>query len=56
MTATHKPTDQHLRQHRREKRHKLRALIAAGAKTGLAGIQAKLQKTYSAFHVRTETK
>ena len=56
MSASHRPTDIHRRQHRRNKRDKLRALIAAAPKTGLAAIEAKLQRTYSLFHERTEEK
>ncbi len=56
MSASHHPTDVHLRQHRRKKRAKLRALIAAKPKTGLAAIEAKVQRTYSLFHVRPEEK
>lgn len=56
MSASHHPTDVHLRQHRRKKRAKLRALIAAKPKTGLAAIEAKVQRTYSLFHVAAAAK
>lgn len=56
MSASHHPTDIHLRQHRRKKRAKLRALIAAGSKGGHAAIEARVQRTYSLFHVRNEEK
>jgi hypothetical protein len=50
MSASHKPTDTHLRQHRVKKRNKLRARIAAAPATGRAALEAKLQRTYSPFH------
>jgi hypothetical protein len=51
MTASHHPTDIHLRQHRAKKRNKLRARIAAApAATGRAALEAKVQRTYSPFH------
>jgi hypothetical protein len=50
MSASHKPTDTHLRQHRRKKRNKLRARIAAGPAVQRATLEAKLLKTYSRFH------
>jgi hypothetical protein len=50
MSASHHPTDIHLRQHRAKKRDKLRARIAAAPTTGRVALEAKLQRTYSAFH------
>jgi hypothetical protein len=50
MSASHKPTDTHLRQHRTKKRNKLRARIAAGPATGRAVLEAKVQRTYSPSH------
>lgn len=49
MSASHRPTDIHLRQHRAKKRNKLRARIAAAPTTGRA-LEAKIQRTYSPFH------
>jgi hypothetical protein len=56
MSASHHPTDIRLRQHRKKKRDKLRAQLAAAPTVGRAAIEAKLQRTYSLFHVRTEEK
>ena len=50
MSASHQPTDTHLRQHRAKKRDKLRARIAAAPPAGRAALEAKVQKTYSPFH------
>lgn len=50
MSASHRPTDIHLRQHRTKKRDKLRARIAAASATGRAVLEAKVQRTYSPFH------
>ena len=50
MSASHHPTDIHLRQHRAKKRNRLRARIAAAPTTGRATLEAKLQRTYSASH------
>jgi hypothetical protein len=50
MSASHHPTDIHLRQHRAKKRAKLRARIAAAPATGRAALEAKVQRTYSPFH------
>jgi hypothetical protein len=50
MSASHRRTDIHRRQHRLEKRNKLRARIAAAPATGRAAFEAKLQRTYSPFH------
>lgn len=51
MSASHRRTDIHLRQHRTKKRNKLRARIAAAPATGQAALEARVQRTYSAFHV-----
>jgi hypothetical protein len=56
MSASHHPTDTHLRQHRAKKRHKLRARIAAAPTTGRAALETKVQRTYSAFHSITKEK
>jgi hypothetical protein len=53
MSASHHPTDVHLRQHRKKKRNKLRARIAALPPTGRAALEAKVLRTYSAFHSTT---
>jgi len=50
MSASHRRTDIHLRQHREKKRDKLRARIAAAPATGRAVLEAKVQRTYSPFH------
>jgi hypothetical protein len=50
MSASHHPTDIHLRQHRLQKRNKLRARIAAAPPTGRAALEAKVQRTYSRSH------
>jgi len=50
MSASHRPTDIHLRQHRAEKRDKLRARIAAAQAAGRAALEARVQRTYSPFH------
>ncbi|NOT24807.1 MAG: hypothetical protein HOP16_01785 [Acidobacteria bacterium] len=50
MSASHQWTDNHLRQHRVKKRNKLRARIAAAPAAGRAALEAKVQRTYSAFH------
>ena len=50
MSASHHPTDIHLRQHRTKKRDKLRARIAAAPATGHAALEAKVRRTYSPFH------
>jgi uncharacterized protein DUF6800 len=46
MSASLHPTEIHRRQHRKAKRDKLRAKLAAAPPTGRAAIEAKLQKTY----------
>jgi hypothetical protein len=55
MSASHHPTDIHLRQQRKKKRNKLRARIAAAPTAGRAVLEAKVQRTYSPFH-RPEAK
>ena len=50
MSASHRRTDIHLRQHRTKKRNKLRARIAAAPANGRAALEARVQRTYSAFH------
>ena len=50
MSASHRPTDIHLRQHRAKKRDKLRARIAAAPASGRAALEAKALRTYSPFH------
>jgi len=50
MSASHRPTDIHRRQQRKKKRNKLRARIAAAPAAGRAVLEAKVLKTYSAFH------
>jgi hypothetical protein len=50
MSASHRPTDIHLRQHRTKKRNNLRARIAAAPAHGRAALEAKAQRTYSPFH------
>jgi hypothetical protein len=56
MSASHRPTDIHLRQHRAKKREKLRARIAAAPAAGRAALEARLKRTYSAFHSMTGEK
>jgi hypothetical protein len=55
MSASHRPTDIHRRQHRVAKRNKLRARIAASP-SGRAVFEAKLQRTYSPFHTMAKEK
>ena len=53
MSASHHPTDIHLRQHRAKKRNKLRARIAAtpvAGRAALEALEAKVLRTYSPFH------
>lgn len=50
MSASHHPSDVHLRQHRAKKRNKLRARIAAAPATERAALEAKVQRTYSPSH------
>jgi hypothetical protein len=47
MSGSLHPKEIHRRQHRREKRHKLRAQLGAAPAIGRAAIEAKLQKTYA---------
>ena len=47
MSASLHPTEIHRRQHRRAKRDKLRAQLAAAPAVGRAAIEAKLKKTYA---------
>ena len=54
MSASHHPTDIHLRQHRKKKRNKLKARIAAAPATGRAVLEAKVLRTYSRFHSTTK--
>jgi hypothetical protein len=56
MSASHRRTDIHRRQHRVTKRDKLRARIAAAPATGRAAFEAKLQRTYSPFHMMMKEK
>jgi hypothetical protein len=56
MSASHRPTEIHLRQHRTKKRNKLHARIAAAPAAGRAALQAKVLRTYSAFHSVTQEK
>jgi hypothetical protein len=46
MSGSLHPTEIHRRQHRKEKRDKLRAQLAAAPPAGRAAIEAKLLKTY----------
>ena len=48
MSGSLHPTEIHRRRHRKEKRNKLRAQLAAAPAVGRAAIEAKLQKTYAA--------
>jgi hypothetical protein len=57
MSASHRPTDIHLRQHRVKKRNKLLARIAAGpAAAARAALEARVKRTYSLFHSVTRGK
>jgi hypothetical protein len=47
MSGSLHPTEIHHRRHRREKRNKLRAQLAAAPAVGRPAIEAKLQKTYA---------
>lgn len=55
MSASHRRTDIHRRQHRLAKRNKLRARIAAAPATR-AAFEARLQRTYSPFHTMMNEK
>ncbi len=46
MSGSLHPTEIHRRQHRKQKRDKLRAQLAATPPAGRAAIEAKLTKTY----------
>ena len=50
MSASRHSTVVHLRQHRAKKRAKLLALIAAAPASGRALLEARVLRTYSAFH------
>lgn len=50
MSASHHPTDIHLRQHRAKKGDKLRGRIAAAPAHARAALEARVLRTYSAFH------
>jgi hypothetical protein len=56
MSASHHPTDLHLRQHRTKKRNKLRARIAAAPAAARAALELKVQRTYSLFHIAAKEK
>jgi hypothetical protein len=47
MSGSLHPTEIHRRRHRKKKRDKLRAQLAAAPVVGRAAIEAKLLKTYS---------
>jgi len=47
MSGSLHPTEINRRRHRKEKRNKLRAQLAAAPAIGRAAIEAKLQKTYA---------
>jgi hypothetical protein len=47
MSASLHPKEIHRRQHRAEKRNKLRARLAAAPAIGRAAIEAKLRQTYA---------
>ena len=49
MSGSLHPADIRRRRHRKEKRDKLRAKLAAAPAVGRAAIEAKLQRTYSLF-------
>ena len=56
MSASHHPSDIHLRQHRAKKRNKLRARITAAPAAGRAALEARVQRTYSPFHSKMNVK
>ena len=56
MSASHRRTDIHLRQHRTKKRAKLLARIAAAPATGVDKLEARVLRTYSAFHSMVKEK
>jgi len=47
MSGSLHPTEIHRRRHRKAKRNKLRAQLAAAPAVGRAAIEAKLKKTYA---------
>jgi hypothetical protein len=49
MSGSLHPTEIHRRRHRKEKRNKLRAKLAAAPAGERVAIEAKLQRTYSLF-------
>jgi len=56
MSASHRRTDIHRRQQRLKKRNKLRARIAATPPAGRAALEARVLRTYSAFHTAQKEK
>jgi len=56
MSASHRRTDIHRRQQRLKKRNKLRARIAAAPAAGRAALEARVLRTYSAFHAEPKEK
>jgi hypothetical protein len=54
MSQSHRRTDIHRRQQRLKKRNKLRARIAAAPAAGRAVLEARVLRTYSAFHSTRE--
>ena len=56
MSASHRRTDIHRRQQRLKKRNKLRARIAAAPAAGKAALEARVLRTYSAFHAPQKEK
>lgn len=51
MSASRIANVLHLRRHRAEKRRKLRARIAAAPVVARAALEARIVRTYSAFHI-----
>ncbi len=56
MSASHRHSDIHLRQHRAKRRDKLLARIAAAPANGRAVFEARVLRTYSPFHSMTKEK
>jgi hypothetical protein len=56
MSASHRRTDIHRRQQRLKKRKKLLARIAAAPAAGRAPLEARVLRTFSAFHVPAKEK
>ena len=56
MSASHRRSDLHRRQHRTKKRDRLRARIAAAPADDRATLEAKVLRTYSVFHIAAEVK